>query len=338
MLEVLTLLSIAVVGTAVVWVGSTWLERAAADLAAAYGVPAVVHGAVIAAVGSSTPELVSVLLAAVRGEFELGVGAIVGSAVFNLLVIPGVAVVIGRGIETNRDLVYKESLFYMLAVATLLLTFSLSVIYYPGEAGGDLITGDVTRGLALIPLVLYALYLFTQYLDARESEGLPDANVHLARSWGVFLAGLVLIVIGVEGLVRSAIGLGRAFGTPAFLWGMTIVAAGSSLPDAFVSIAASQSGRPTVSIANVLGSNTFDLLVAIPAGVLVAGSLAITFAHVVPMMAFLVVATIVFFTISRTEMFLSHAEGWLLLVLYGGFVSWLVLESVGLTRLLPAAT
>ncbi|MFC3957389.1 sodium:calcium antiporter [Halovivax cerinus] len=334
-LQILSLLTLALVGTAVVWVGSTRLEDAAANLAGAYGVPSVVHGAVIAAVGSSTPELVSVLLAATRGEFELGVGAIVGSAVFNLLVIPGIAVVIGDGIETNRDLVYKESLFYMLAVATLLLTFSLAVIYYPVEPANGLISGDVTRGLALVPIVLYVLYVFTQYLDASESETLADEGVDLVRSWVVFLVGLVLIVVGVEALVRAAVGLGDAFGTPAFLWGMTIVAAGSSLPDAFVSIAASQSGRPTVSIANVLGSNTFDLLVAIPAGVVVAGSLQITFDHVVPMMAFLVVATVVFFTISRTKMYLSRREGWLLLVLYGGFVTWLVAESVGLTRLLP---
>lgn len=335
MIEVLTLLGLAVLGTGIVWKGSVWLEDAAADLAAAYGVPSVVHGAVIAALGSSTPELMSVLLSAWRGEFELGVGAIVGSAVFNLLVIPGIAVVIGSGIETNRELVYKESLFYMLAVATLLLTFSLAVIYYPVDAANGLITGDVSRVLALLPIVLYVLYVFTQYLDASESETVADTDVARLRSWGVFLVGLALIVVGVEGLVRAAVGLGEAFGTPAFLWGMTIVAAGSSLPDAFVSIAASQSGRPTVSIANVLGSNTFDLLVAVPSGVLVLGSLTITFEHIVPMMGFLVFATVVFFTISRTKMFLSQREGWLLLVMYGVFVTWLVLESVGLVSLLP---
>ncbi|ELZ13625.1 sodium/calcium exchanger membrane region [Halovivax asiaticus JCM 14624] len=335
MFTVLGLLALAVVGTGIVWIGSRWLEDAAAKLAGAYGIPSVVHGAIIAAVGSSTPELMSVLLSATRGEFELGVGAIVGSAVFNLLVIPGIAVVIGSGIETNRDLVYKEALFYMLAVATLLLTFSLAVIYYPIDVANGRISGEVTRALALVPIVLYVLYVFTQYLDASESGTVPDEGIDLARSWGRFLVGLVLIVVGVEGLVRAAVGLGDAFGTPSFLWGMTIVAAGSSLPDAFVSITASQSGRPTVSIANVLGSNTFDLLVAIPVGILVAGSLSIRFDHVVPMMAFLVVATVIFFTISRTKMFLSRREGWLLLVLYGGFVAWLITESVGLTRVLP---
>jgi cation:H+ antiporter len=172
------------------------------------------------AMGSSMPELVSVLVSTlVHGEFELGVGAIVGSAVFNLLVIPAIAVLIDDGLATTRDLVYKEALFYMLAVATLLLTFSLAVVYYPSDAGT--LGGTVTRPLALFPLGLYAFYVFTQYLDVADHEAEPDDEVDLARSWLRFGVGLALIVIGVEALVRAAIDLGDAFGTPTFLWGMT---------------------------------------------------------------------------------------------------------------------
>ncbi|WP_394741251.1 sodium:calcium antiporter [Natronococcus roseus] len=335
MLEIVWFLVLAVVATGIVWKGSVWLEDAADRIAVGYGVPPVVQGAVIAAVGSSMPELVSVLLATlVHGEFELGVGAIVGSAVFNLLVIPGLAVLVGAGeMETSRKLVYKEALFYMLAVAVLLLTFSLAVIYYPLEGAG--LQGEVTRWLALFPLALYGLYVFTQYLDATEDELEADPSVNLLRTWLWFGAGLFVIVVGVEGLVRAAIGLGDAFGTPAFLWGMIVVAAGSSVPDVFVSVAAARAGRPSVSLANVLGSNVFDLLVAVPAGVLVAGSLAITFAHIVPMMAFLVLATVVFFAIARTDMLLSEREAWLLLGSYGVFVVWLVLESVGVLNVVP---
>ncbi|WP_226481293.1 sodium:calcium antiporter [Natrinema amylolyticum] len=335
MFEIVTLLLMAAVGTAVVWKGSAWLEDAANDLAVAYGLPAVVQGAVIAAVGSSTPELASVLLATLlHGEFELGVGSIVGSATFNLLVIPGLAVLVGGDIDTTRELVYKESLFYMLAVASLLLTFSLAVIYNPADAAGVRIGGTVSRPLALFPVALYGLYLFTQYLDATESDDTTDASIALARTWARFVVGLVLIVVGVEALVRSAIGLGDAFGTPSFLWGMTVVAAGSSLPDAFVSLTAARADRPTVTLANVLGSNTFDLLVAVPVGVLVAGSLTVNFAHIVPMMGFLVLATIVFFAISRTGMELSRREAWVLLGLYAAFVCWLLLESLRVVSVL----
>ena len=336
MLDVVGLLALAAVGTAVVWKGSTWLETSANRLAAGYGVPAVVQGAIIAAAGSSMPELVSVLVSTLlHEEFEVGVGAIVGSAVFNLLVVPAASVLAtdGDGMSTGRDLVYKEALFYMLAVASLLLTFSLAVIYYPASGAG--LQGDVTRPLALFPLVLYGLYVFTQYLDTTEDETVADTDVAIGRAWLWFGLGLVLIIVGVEGLVRAAVGLGDVFGTPAFLWGMTVVAAGSSIPDAFVSVAAARSGRSAVSLANVLGSNVFDLLVAVPAGILVAGTLPITFTHIVPMMGFLIVATIVFFTVIRTEMVLSEREARLLLGLYGLFVVWLVLESVGVTTVVP---
>ncbi|NKE36332.1 sodium:calcium antiporter [Natronococcus sp. JC468] len=335
MLDIVSLVGLAAVATGVVWKGSGWVESSADRLAVGYGVPPVVQGAVIAAVGSSMPELVSVLLATLlHGEFELGIGAIVGSAVFNLLVIPGLAVLVGTGgISTSRELVYKESLFYMLSVAVLLLTFSLAVIYNPVD-GVDL-QGEVSRPLALFPLVLYGLYALTQYLDAAEDETEPDPSVDRLRTWLWFGLGLVVIVVGVEGLVRAAIGLGDAFGTPAFLWGMTVVAAGSSVPDVFVSIAAAKADRPSVSLANVLGSNIFDLLVAVPVGVLVAGTLAVTFAHIVPMMAFLVLATIVFFTIARTDMLLSRLEAWILLGAYGLFVAWLVLESLGISSVVP---
>ncbi len=335
MIEIAGLLAIAIVGTGVLWYGSARLEEAANDLAVAYGLPAVVQGAVIAAVGSSMPELVSVLLATLlHGEFELGVGAIVGSAVFNLLAIPGLAVVIGGGIDTTRELVYKEALFYMLAVASLLLTFSLAVIYNPVTEADGLIRGDVSRPLAAFPVALYGLYIFTQYLDTADEAVTADTSIDVGSTWVRFSIGLVVIVIGVEALVRSAVGLGEAFGTPAFLWGMTVVAAGSSLPDAFVSITAAQADRPTVTLANVLGSNTFDLLVAVPVGVLVAGSLTVNFAHIVPMMSFLVLTTIIFFSISRTEMHLSQREAWALLGLYGAFVCWLILESLRVVSVL----
>jgi cation:H+ antiporter len=183
-------------------------------------------GTVVAAAGSSMPELATVLLSTLlHGEFALGVGAIVGSAVFNILVIPGLAVLVGGGMDTTRELVYKEALFYMFAVAALLLTFSLAVIYAPGGAS---LEGTVTRSLALFPVGLYVLYLVTQYLDAAEHE-VAAVDVDLPRNWLWFGVGLVLIVLGVEALVRTAIGLGDAFGTPAFLWGLVVVAAGSLL-------------------------------------------------------------------------------------------------------------
>lgn len=336
MASIATLLGIGLVGTIVVWVGSSALERASGRLARHYGLPRLIQGAILAAVGSSAPEIASTVIATIRyGDFELGVGVIVGSAVFNILVIPSLAALLSDGpLDTGRDVVYKEAQFYMLSVAALFLVFALAVIYYPIE--GAELQGNITRPLAIALISLYGLYVFVQYLDVTDAEVESVALTlrNLLTEWGFLLGGIAFIVVGVEGLVFAAVGLGEAFGTPSFLWGMTVVAAATSLPDSLISVAAARIDEPAVSLGNVLGSNIFDLLVAIPAGIIIAGATSVSFVAAVPMMTFLVLATIVLFAFARTGMEISNLEATTMLALYGGFVGWLLLESVGILNLL----
>jgi cation:H+ antiporter len=243
---------IIVVMTVVIWVGSSWLEGASEQLSEHYGLPQVVQGSVVAAVGSSFPELATVAFAALlTNSLGLGVGAVVGSAVFNVLVIPAVAAIATEdNIESNRMLVYKEAQFYMLAVSVLVITFAMAVIYYP-DTSVDYLAGEVTRPLALI-------------LGA------------------------------VHQLVEAVEALGLAFGIPEFIMGVTVAAGATSLPDALVSVRAARDDRGVASLANVLGSNTFDLLVAIPVGVLILGDASFNFAMAVPESAALLVSYLLF--------------------------------------------
>ncbi|GAA0291963.1 sodium:calcium antiporter [Halarchaeum salinum] len=320
--------------TALIWVGSGWLETAAERLSAHYGLPAVVQGSIVVAVGSSFPELASVVFAAFAGAFDMGVGAIVGSAIFNILVIPALSgLAADEHLDTNRTIVYKEAQFYMIAVATLVVTFALAVIYTPAAAGT--LVGTVTRPIAAIPLLLYGLYLFIQWQDVGDHEAAePPASIAVAREWGRLAAGLLVILVAVEQLVGSVEFLGAAFGVPVFLAGVTVVAAATSLPDALVSIRSARAGKGVTSLGNVLGSNTFDLLVAIPIGVFIAGSVPVNFAVAVPMFAVLTLATVLLFTILRTDLSLTSVESYALLGMYCLFVCWIVAETAGLTRLI----
>lgn len=321
--------ALALLSTAVVWVGADFLEDAADRLAVYYGLPLIVQGAVLAAIGSSMPELMTAVLAPLlHGDFELGVAAIVGSAIFNILVIPAVATLSTDGsLGATRELVYKEAQFYLIAVAVFLLVLSLAVIYYPTGAAGP--TGTLTPLLALGPLGLYLLYAFIQYLDSAEHDAVRDpTGINPVREWMLFIGGFVLILFGVEGLLRAAIGFGAVLDTPSFVWGLTIVAAATSLPDAFVSIRAARQDRSVTSLANIFGSNVFDLLVAVPAGVLVVGGTPIDFGRLAPLVGILVVATIVLFTALRTDFELSRREAVFLLLVYAGFVVWVVGDTV----------
>jgi len=323
--------AIIVVTTGAIWIGSGWLEGASEQLSAYYGLPQVVQGSIVTAVGSSFPELATVVFAAVfAGSLELGVGAIVGSAIFNILVVPALAgITTEQDIEANRALVYKEAQFYMLAVSVLVITFAMAVIYYPDDTGPYL-AGEITRPLAAIPIGLYGLYIFIQYQDTADYEADPEVSrdVAVGRQWGLLLAGLVVILIAVERLVHSVDVLGTAFGVPQFVMGVTIAAGATSLPDALVSVRAARDERGVASVANVLGSNTFDLLVAIPIGVLIVGSTSINFAMAVPMFGVLTLATILLFTLLRTGLALSNAESYALLGAYLLFVAWVVLETI----------
>ena len=108
-------IAVIAVATGVIWIGSGWLEEAAETLSGYYGLPAVVQGSVVVAVGSSFPEFASVVVTAATGVFDMGVGALVGSAIFNVLVIPGLSGFGADGdLEASRAIVYKEAQFYMI--------------------------------------------------------------------------------------------------------------------------------------------------------------------------------------------------------------------------------
>ncbi|WP_267640140.1 sodium:calcium antiporter [Haloarchaeobius amylolyticus] len=320
-------LVVAVVSTGVIWKGSDLLERSAEQLSRYYGLPVAVHGAVVVAVGSSFPELSSVVVStAVHGEFSLGLGAIVGSAVFNLLVIPALAAMQNESLETTRDIVHKDAQFYIISILLLFLVFALGATYVPGGTNQAAI---VTTPLALLLLLTYGVYVFLHQQDTSEHASTDAVDVSPRREWGRLAVSLVVIAVGVEGIVRAALAFGSIFETPSFLWGLTVIAIGTSLPDAFVSIRAAANDDSVTSLTNVLGSNTFNLLVALPVGVLIAGSATIDFLVAVPLLGYLTGATLIFIVFTRTGLELSEREAYFFLLLYLVFLCWVGLETVG---------
>lgn len=323
-----------IITTAAIWLGSGWLEESSEMLGVYYNLPPVVQGGIIAAIGSSFPELASVVFAALQGSAGLGIGAVVGSAIFNILVIPALTVIIPRtSINSTRTLVHKETLFYLFSILVLFLTFAFALIYAPSEAS---LTGELTRPMVVFPLVMYLFYLFLQWQDTSEYDGeVPDHSIQPLREWGKLLVGLLVILVAVESLVEAVITIGEAAGTPEFLWGVTIAAAATSVPDALVSIQAAGNDRDVASIANVIGSNIFDLLVVIPIGVLLTKPIPIDFALAAPMMGCLLVATMLLFVTLRTDLLLTPREAAVLLVAYIGFVIWVILEALTIVTFLP---
>ncbi|MFH5833658.1 sodium:calcium antiporter [Halalkalibaculum sp. DA384] len=330
---------ISIIATTILWKGSDWLEQSAEKLSEYYELPAIVQGAVVVAIGSSFPELSTVVLSSlIHGEFELGVSAIVGSAIFNILIIPAFSGFAAQNpLESNRDLVYKEAQFYIISVAVLMITFSFAAIYFPIPTGDSVILGEMNRTLALFPVILYGFYIFIQYQDTMDYERAWEVEeINPLKQWGWLFLSLLVILGGVELLVRAAIRFGEILGTPSFLWGISVVAAGTSIPDLFVSVRKARKGDAITSMANVLGSNIFDLLVCIPMGILIAGAATLNFSIAAPLMGALTIATLVLFSFLRTDMILSRHESFWLIILYVLFLVWMGLENFGVIDSIPS--
>ncbi|MFK8022599.1 MAG: sodium:calcium antiporter [Ilumatobacter sp.] len=342
-MEIVLWVAAAVAGSIIVLRGSSLLESSAEHLSLHYGLPPVVHGAVVVAIGSSFPELSSTVLATlVHGEFELGLSVVIGSAIFNILVIPGLSgATAPNGMRVDKEVVYIDAQFYMLSVAVFVLVLALALIYGRdaiAEAGGaaNSFSGEMTRPLALIPIALYCLYVFLQKMEVSDYDK-PERpeGIAVGREWGRLVLSLVLVVAGVELLVRAALFMGDETGIPSFVWGITVIAAVTSVPDALISINLARKEEGVVSLSNVLGSNVFDLLVAVPVGVLIAGSVAFQFDIAMPLVVFLGIATVVLFIQIRTGLVLSKAESYVLLGMYAAFILWMILEQVDVMSIIP---
>ena len=341
--ELLFYLGIILISTFVVWKGASLLEESSEKLSDYYRLPPLIQGTIITAVGSSFPELAATVLSTLlHGKFDLGVSAIVGSAIFNILVIPGISAVLVKRMPADLSLIYKDTQYYIISVFVLFISFALAYIYYPVVVTPDNMEGTMTRWIAFIPIAFYILYLFIQGMETRDYRrdhgkravlGVDKGNVNIRKDWIKLIVSLILIVASVEGLVSGAIFLGEFFNTPDFIWGITIVAGATSIPDAVVSIKIAKKFKGSISLGNVLGSNIFDLLVAVPVGVLMAGSAVVNFTFAAPLMLFLGIITIVMFVFLRTNLALVRWEGITLLILYVLFVAWMILETLGITSI-----
>jgi K+-dependent Na+/Ca+ exchanger-like protein len=246
--------------------------------------PSNVAGASLMAMGSSSPELAIALTALFRGNGEysdVGIGTIVGSAVFNILVITGVSA-IARPAKITLPVIIRDCLIYALCIVLLLVTF---------------LDGAIQIWEALLFLGFYAIYLFILFkwnnwfpeavidqseMPAPTSEeavsrpalidtlnqglskilGLFAGDVEKAY-WRVFTVSIALIVALSWVLVESVIIFGQATAIPPVIVALTLLAAGTSAPDMISSVVVARQGRGDMAVANAVGSNIFDILIGL---------------------------------------------------------------------------
>lgn len=253
-MEVMVSALLLLAGFAMLVKGADFFVEGASALAEKFGIPQLVIGLTIVAMGTSAPEAAVSITAAVKGNADITIGNIVGSNILNILVILGIsAIVVPLAVSTST--VFCEIPF-MTGITLLLLLQGM---------GGTIGFGD---GIILILLFLvYSGYLF---LMAKKKNKVTNSDTNprdaSAKKHSLWLSaagtvgGLALIVAGSQTAVDAAGSLARHFGMSERFIGLTIVALGTSLPELFTSVSAARKGNADIAIGNIIGSNIFNVL------------------------------------------------------------------------------
>lgn len=326
-----------IVGTVLIFYGSEWLEGSSAKVSDNYDIPSVVKGSIITAFGSSFPELSSVVIASlIHGKFELGMSVVIGSAIFNIVFIPALSGLKSDGLDLSGKRVRNEMVIYFFVILSVGAFLISSLFIFNDNAGISELESEVYLSpyIAVSLLVLYAVYVTYQWRVSQSFENNESKVENINREWLLLAISLIIIGVGVEATVRAVIELGNIYNTPSLLWGVVVVAASSSLPDALVSIKQADKGEASASFANVAGSNTFDLLVVLSLGVIVSGGTMINLGTTLPLMGVLVLSSILMLYFTQNSGDLSTLESYILILYYGLFCLWILLEAINVTNII----
>lgn len=227
--------------------GADWFVEGAAGIAMRFGIPQLVIGLTIVAMGTSAPEAAVSIAAAVKGNADITIGNIVGSNILNILVILGLAASIVP-IAVARSTVRIEIPF-MIAVTALL--------FYQGRDGSISLADG---GVLMVAFAVYMMYLYTMAMRSNVDSDLEEPGLPLGRCLLGAVGGLALIIAGSNVTVGAATSIATYAGLSERFIGLTIVALGTSLPELFTSVAAARRGNADIAIGNIVGSNIFNIL------------------------------------------------------------------------------
>lgn len=228
--------------------GADWFVDGASSIAERFGIPQLVIGLTIVAMGTSAPEAAVSITAALKGNADITIGNIVGSNILNILIILGTSSVI-TALAVSKSTVRYEIPFMIVITLVLLVQGMGGVVAFP-------------EGVVL--LLLFLVYLGYLFVMAKHGNtAYTGGNTKKYKLWQSALwtaAGLALIVVGSNVAVDAASTIARILGMSERFIGLTIVALGTSLPELFTSVSAARKGNADIAIGNIVGSNIFNIL------------------------------------------------------------------------------
>ena len=247
-MTILIQLALLTIGFVMLVKGADWFVDGSSGIADKFGIPQLVIGLTIVAMGTSAPEAAVSITAAFKGTADITVGNVVGSNILNVFIILGLASAI-TSIAVAKTTV-KYEIPFMLAITVLFMCF--------GYTGGTI--NRIEGVLLWAAFVGYLLYMFWLVKSGQADAEEIEVKGSMGKMLLLVAVGLVLIVWGSDVTVDAATELAKIFGMSERFIGLTVVALGTSLPELFTSVTAARKGKADIAIGNIVGSNIFNIL------------------------------------------------------------------------------
>ena len=307
-MDILVQILLLVLGFVMLIKGADWFVEGAAGIATKFGIPQLVIGLTIVAMGTSAPEAAVSITAALKGNADITMGNVVGSNILNILIILGVTAVITSVSIQMSTLKYEIPFVIVITLALIGL----------GLNGNSISRID---GIILwVLFIVYLVYLFNLAKKGTTEEKEEERSVIKLLVLGI--VGMAIVVWGSDITVDSATELARIFGLSERVIGLTIVALGTSLPELVTSVTAARKGNADIAIGNIVGSNIFNILFVIGTSALITPVVFETAFWIDTLIAALA-GVLLLISVIKTKK-LTRVWGIIMLACYGGYLVYLL--------------
>jgi len=314
-----------IAGGGLLLVGAESLVRGASKLAGLLGIPPLIIGLTIVAYGTSAPELAVSLQSTLGGQGDIALGNVIGSNIFNVLMILGISALVAPLRVAQR--LIRLDVPIMIGISGLIFFFALDRLLQPSD-GLILVIGSVVYTLFLLYQSRKETDVDVQAEYEQEYGNRSEIKLAWLYNLGFLLLGALTLVLGSRLFVSGAVDIAETIGVSQIVIGLTVVAMGTSLPELATSMVATVRGERDIAVGNVVGSNIFNLLTVIGVAALTSsGGLAIPNAVLnfdLPVMVAVAVACIPIFVTGNV---ISRWEGFLFVGYYVAYATYLVMRA-----------
>ena len=312
---------ILIIGFILLIKGADIFVDGASNIAKKFGIPSIIVGLTIVSLGTSAPELAVSLIASLEGSNGITIGNVLGSNIFNTLIVLGLTSII-MPIIIKKSIIFKDYIVNVIVtIVLLILTFGRTLLN--NEPGLTRVSGIIL----LIGCIGYIIYLIKSAKDGNDNNVNEEINI-LSSSIKIII-GIIGIILGGNLVVNSASDIAYSFGLSDKLVGLTIVAMGTSLPELVTSMIAAIKGENDIAIGNVLGSNIFNILLILGVSstinpIVISSSLLV---DIVFLIVISVILGIFMFTGKKEKLSLGRVEGLILVLLYISYIAYIIFRN-----------